>query len=164
MEAHFTAGSARRIVGVSQRCLDYWDETGIVRPSCTPAKGRGSERRYSFHDLLKLSVVKHLREAGLSLQRIRKGLRVLGCKVGGDDALLRRRLYTDGKTLHRLTDDPRYLEDVLGRGQLVLSVVAIGRIEAELKDRIVHLDTSGRLRGRGRPAIGTSKQKMVGLG
>ncbi len=147
MDAHFSAGFARRVVGLSQRCLDYWDDRAVISPSVA-ADGKGSERRYSFEDLVKLSVVKHLRDAGLSLQRIRKGLRALARTPEGKQALLRQRLITDGKSLHRLTDNPGFVEDVLKGGQLVLSIVAVGKIEAELKARVVRIDESPRPRLR----------------
>jgi len=36
--------------GLSYRVVDYWDRTGILRPS-QPANGSGTQRRYSYHDL-----------------------------------------------------------------------------------------------------------------
>ena len=53
----YSAAAARRIVGVSQRCLDYWADRGIVAPSVQQATGKGSERRYAFDDLVKLALV-----------------------------------------------------------------------------------------------------------
>lgn len=151
MSLGYTAYAARRIVGVSQRCLDYWDEKGIVRPSVRRSQGKGSARRYSFHDLVKLSIVKQLRNSGLSLQRIRKGLGVLKRRSISADPLVELTLVTDGKRLHRLTEDPSVLEDVLGHGQLVFSVVAVGRIEEQLRDRAFRLDKELERRVRGRP-------------
>src|SRR4051812_2655358 len=113
MSDDFTAAAARKIVGISQRCLDYWDERGVVIPSCARAGGKGSERRYSYDDLLKLTVVKRLRASGLSLQRIRKGLSKLRKKSVADDPLLREVLVTDGKSIHRVTEDVTVIEDLL---------------------------------------------------
>jgi len=55
MDAQFTAVAVRRIVGVTQRKLDYWDELGLVSPSIRKARGQGSDRTYSFTDRVKLS-------------------------------------------------------------------------------------------------------------
>lgn len=132
MDAHFTSSAARRIVGVTQRRLDYWDDRGLVVPSIRKAEGKGSERAYSFKDLVKLSVVKRLRDAGLSLGKIDSAIKILRKRRGGDP-LADRCLITDGKTVHVLTDDPSALEDVLKKGQLVFTVIAAGEIEAQVE-------------------------------
>jgi len=135
MKGNYSAAAARKIVGVSQRCLDYWDQLGVVCPS-TPAEGKGSERKYSFDDLLKLTLVKRLRDAGLSLQRIRKGLEKLRKRWPAKDPLVDEVLVTDGKSfLRRIKNDQ--LEDVLAGGQLVFSVVAVGKLRAELRTSIL---------------------------
>ena len=132
MKAHFTASAARRIVGITQRRLDYWDERELVSPSIRKAHGKGSERTYSFKDLVKLSVVKRLRDAGLSLAKIGSAIKILRRRRGGDP-LADRCLITDGKTVHVLTDNPSAVEDVLKKGQLVFTVIATGKIEAKVK-------------------------------
>ena len=161
MTTAYTAHATRRIVGVSQRCLDYWDEKGIVRPTVRQGAGKGSERRYSFHDLLRLSIVKQLRASGLSLQKIQKGLKVLKKRAISADPLVDLTLVTDGKRLHRLTKDPSVLEDVLGNGQLVFSVVAVGRIEEGLRDRVLRLEKELQRRVRGRPRS-TARSRRAG--
>lgn len=54
------------IVGITYRQLDYWARTGLLVPSITAAKGSGTQRRYSYRDLLELKVIKQLLDAGLS--------------------------------------------------------------------------------------------------
>jgi DNA-binding transcriptional MerR regulator len=147
MSDDFTAAAARKIVGISQRCLDYWDERGIVVPSSVRAGGKGSERRYTYDDLLKLTVVKRLRASGLSLQRIRKGLSKLRKASAADDPLLREVLVTDGKSIHRVTEDVTVIEDLLSDGQLVFSIVAVGRIDSELRGRVLRLKDAVPTRG-----------------
>ncbi|HDZ22625.1 MAG TPA: MerR family transcriptional regulator [Phycisphaerae bacterium] len=132
----YAAGQTRRIAGVSQRQLDYWDEKGLVKPSIQSGTGKGSERRYSYADLIKLSVVKQLRQSGLSLQRIRKAVGILKKRKHDSDPLLTETLITDGQRVHRLTNDPATVEDVLSQGQLAFSVVAIGQVEAKVRRRI----------------------------
>ena len=135
-------------MGVSQRCLDYWAERGIVLPSVQQATGKGSERRYSFGDLVKLAVVKRLREAGLSLQRIRKGLQVMRQRWPKKDLLLDEMLGTDGSTFFRIKGDR--VEDILADGQLLLSIVAVGRIRQDVRESVLHLSEL-EVRARGRP-------------
>jgi DNA-binding transcriptional MerR regulator len=155
--ADYSAAAARRIVGISQRCLDYWDERGIVSPSVERATGKGSERRYSYDDLLKLSVVKRLRQTGLSLQKIRKGLAKLRKNVAERDPLLSEVLVTDGKSLHRLTPNPAAVEDILADGQLVFSVVAVGQIDQALRESVVKIERKIVPRGR-RPHVSVRRK------
>lgn len=63
------------VVGITSRQVNYWDKTGIVKPSVVQASGSGSRRLYSFVDLVQFKVAKFLKDAGLSLQKIRKSLR-----------------------------------------------------------------------------------------
>ena len=54
--------------GITYRQLDYWARTGLLQPSIRAARGSGSQRLYSFRDILVLKVVKKLLDAGVSLQ------------------------------------------------------------------------------------------------
>ncbi len=145
----YSAASARRIVGVSQRCLDYWADRGIVTPSVQRAAGKGSERRYAFDDLVKLALVKRLREAGLSLQKIRKGLEAMRRRWPKKDPLLDEMLATDGVGFFRTKGNR--VEDILASGQLVLSVVAVGRIRQDVRKSVLRLSELD-VPSRGRPA------------
>ena len=53
--------------GITYRQLDYWARTGLVEPSIRTAHGSGSQRLYSFRDILVLKVVKRLLDTGVSL-------------------------------------------------------------------------------------------------
>ena len=57
--------------GITYRQLDYWARTGLLQPSIRAARGSGSQRLYSFRDILVLKVVKKLLDAGVSLQQVR---------------------------------------------------------------------------------------------
>jgi DNA-binding transcriptional MerR regulator len=57
--------------GITYRQLDYWARTGLVEPGIRGAAGSGSQRLYSFRDILVLKVVKRLLDTGVSLQNIR---------------------------------------------------------------------------------------------
>jgi DNA-binding transcriptional MerR regulator len=70
----FRVGDVSKIVGISRRQLQYWDETDLVRPgNRTP----GGHARYAFVDLVALKTAKRLIDAGVSVQRIRKSIRAL---------------------------------------------------------------------------------------
>jgi DNA-binding transcriptional MerR regulator len=73
----FDSKTTSRIVGVSLRQLQYWDEQNFLRPSIKPAGGRGTKRLYSFNDLICLKVVKDLTRHGFNLQKIRRCVKPL---------------------------------------------------------------------------------------
>jgi DNA-binding transcriptional MerR regulator len=68
----FTSGQACRLSGVPYRRLDYWATSGFLPPSAQVAEGTGTWRGYTFLDLVQLRVAKRLRDAGISLQGLRK--------------------------------------------------------------------------------------------
>src|SRR5207245_8516113 len=73
-----------KLVGISYRQLDYWARTDLVRPSIADARGSGTQRTYSYRDLLRLKVVKSLLDAGVKLQAARKAIEYLREDIGDD--------------------------------------------------------------------------------
>lgn len=144
----YPSASACRIVGVTPRQIQYWDEIGLVKPSASPATGRGSRRGYSFLDLVRLSVVRALIERGLEPRTIRKSLAALreACPAVLDP-LAQLKLVTDGERLFLVTADSRRILDVLER-QFVFSI-ALGPLVRTLRGRI---DGLGRAGSVARPA------------
>jgi len=135
MDAYNTKLAAA-ITGAAEWRLRYWDKTGMVKPSVSQASGRGSRRLYSFLDLVQAWTANQLREQGLSLQRLRKALRLL--KEHPDQIrhpLAELKLVTDGATLFRLTADPNLVQDILGSGQFV-SMLAIKPVCDYVRSRI----------------------------
>ena len=49
--------------------VDYWARTNLIRPQLQQATGSGSQRLYSFSDVVQLKVIKRLLDAGMSLRR-----------------------------------------------------------------------------------------------
>ncbi|MBI2963084.1 MAG: MerR family transcriptional regulator [Deltaproteobacteria bacterium] len=149
MDEGFPSTGACRIVGVTPRQIQYWDEIGLVKPSARPAAGRGSRRRYSFLDLVRLSVVRALIERGLQPQKIRKSLAALREAYPEVlDPLGEQKLVTDGERLFLVTADRRRILDVLER-QFVFSI-ALGPLVRRLRGRIARLPAGAR--GPVRPA------------
>jgi len=72
MPGAFTAGQACRLSGVPYRTLDYWASSGFLPPNAQAAEGAGTWRGYTFRDIVQLRVAKRLRDAGISLQGLRK--------------------------------------------------------------------------------------------
>src|SRR5438034_9153303 len=83
-ELGFRGPQVCSIVGISYRQLDYWARTDLVRPSIADARGSGTQRTYSYRDLLRLKVVKSLLDAGIKLQTARKAIEYLREDLGDD--------------------------------------------------------------------------------
>lgn len=137
MEA-FNSKMVSRIVGVSLRQIQYWDEQGFIRPSVKLAEGRGSRRLYSFSDLIQLKVVKNLTECGLSLKKVRRCLSHLRHYSPAKVRPLQDLKYvTDGEKLFFLTSDRNKILDVMNR-QFVFSL-GIGNLVKELNGEVRRL-------------------------
>src|ERR1044072_8035288 len=83
-EEGFRGPQVCKIVGITYRQLDYWARTDLIRPSIADARGSGTQRRYSYRDLVELKVIKSLLDAGVSLQLARKGIEYLRENLGED--------------------------------------------------------------------------------
>jgi DNA-binding transcriptional MerR regulator len=115
-------------VGISYRQLDYWARTGLVEPSIRAATGSGSQRLYSFRDILVLKVVKRLLDTGISLQQIRTAVTHL--RERGTANLAAITLMSDGVSVYEFTS-PDEVVDLLQGGQGVFAI-ALGRIWQEV--------------------------------
>jgi DNA-binding transcriptional MerR regulator len=118
-----------KIVGISYRQLDYWARTDLVRPSIADARGSGTQRTYSYRDLVRLKVVKSLLDAGVKLQTARKAIDYLREDLGDDWATASLVLDGSNSVLAR-TDDA--LIDLVRHGQGVLNIVPLGHMLDEL--------------------------------
>jgi DNA-binding transcriptional MerR regulator len=85
------------IVGITYRQLDYWARTELLRPSITEARGSGSQRRYSYTDLVQLKVIKRLLDAGISLKSARRAIDCL--RDFGDDLTTANLVIDDGRSV-----------------------------------------------------------------
>jgi DNA-binding transcriptional MerR regulator len=132
------------IVGITYRQLDCWARTDLVRPSVCDAAGSGTQRLYSYRDLVELKVVKRLLDAGISLQSARKAIEYLRTQIGSDVASAH--LVIDGtNTVLARTDDQ--IVDLLRAGQGVLNVVALGPVVEDLDSQLHRLAPAAPDRG-----------------
>ncbi|HWH01764.1 MAG TPA: MerR family transcriptional regulator [Pilimelia sp.] len=127
--------TACHAVGISYRQLDYWARTALVVPSIRDASGSGTQRLYSFRDLVVLKVVKRLLDAGVSLQNIRKAIETLRSRGVGDLAGIT--LISDGTTVYECRS-PEEVVDLLQGGQGVFGI-AIGGAFKEIEGSLSHL-------------------------
>lgn len=127
--------TACHAVAISYRQLDYWARTGLVVPSIRDASGSGTQRLYSFRDMVVLKVVKRLLDAGVSLQNIRKAIEALRSRGTGDLAQIT--LISDGTTVYECRS-PEEVVDLLQGGQGVFGI-AIGGAFKEIQGSLAHL-------------------------
>jgi DNA-binding transcriptional MerR regulator len=121
--------------GITYRQLDYWARTGLVVPTIRSATGSGSQRLYSFKDILVLKVVKRLLDAGVSLQNIRIAVEAL--RLRGVDDLSQVTLLSDGTSVYECTS-PEEVVDLLRGGQGVFGIAVSGALR-ELRGSLAHL-------------------------
>ena len=138
--------------GITYRQLDYWARTGLVEPGIRSAAGSGSQRLYSFRDILVLKVVKRLLDTGVSLQNIRTAVSHL--RERGVEDLAQITLMSDGASVYECTSADEVVDLVQG-GQGVFGI-AVGRVWREVEGSLAALpgerageDASAESRGHG---------------
>ena len=115
--------SACQIAGITYRQLDYWARTSLVVPSIRGAAGSGSQRLYSFKDILVLKIVKRLLDTGISLHNIRVAVDHL--RRRGVEDLANITLFSDGTTVYECTSAEEVV-DLLQGGQGVFGIAVSG--------------------------------------
>jgi DNA-binding transcriptional MerR regulator len=108
-----------KIVGISYRQLDYWARTGLVTPSIREAGGSGTQRLYSFQDLVQLRVIKKLLDAGVSLQNVRRAVHYLRDHLGAEPSSVT--LMSDGTRIYACESEDEII-DLVKRGQGVFGI------------------------------------------
>lgn len=121
--------------GITYRQLDYWARTGLVEPSIRPAYGSGSQRLYSFRDVVVLKIVKRLLDTGVSLQNIRTAVQHL--RSGGMTDLAQMTLMSDGATVYECAS-PDEVVDLLQGGQGVFGI-AVGVVWKDVEGALSQL-------------------------
>ena len=134
--------------GITYRQLDYWARTALVEPSVRAAHGSGSQRLYSFRDILVLKVVKRLLDTGISLQQIRAAVDHLRDRGTAD--LARLTLMSDGVSVYECTSADEVV-DLLAGGQGVFGI-ALGRIWQEVDGTLAELPAEHAELPEGQPA------------
>jgi len=110
---------ACQAAGITYRQLDYWARTGLVLPQIQMADGSGTQRLYSFRDILILKVIKKLIDAGISLQQIR--IAITHLRSRGDIDMTAVTLVSDGTSVFECTEDNEIIDLVKG-GQAMFAI------------------------------------------
>jgi DNA-binding transcriptional MerR regulator len=123
------------IVGITYRQLDYWARTDLLRPSINEARGSGTQRRYSYLDLLQLKVIKQLLDAGLDLRHARRAIDCL--RSSGEDMAAANLVIEKDRALLRSGEE---IIDLLRGGQVMFNItVPMAEVVSELDAAILEL-------------------------
>lgn len=126
-----------KFVGITYRQLDYWARTGLVEPSVKPAVGSGSQRQYSFTDIVHLKIIKNLLDAGVSLQQTRRAIDYLRTEL--KQPIEEVTIISDGKSIYACKSKDEVI-DLLARGQGVFGI-AVGKVYEELQGSVADLNS-----------------------
>jgi DNA-binding transcriptional MerR regulator len=133
----FRAPNVCNLVGITYRQLDYWARTDLITPSIQDAHGSGSQRLYSFTDVIQLKVIKRLLDAGMSLKKIRQAMLILRDQLRSEQPLRDVTLLSDGQTIFAAHSSAEVV-DVFRRGQGVFGI-AVGPVQEELEGELHEL-------------------------
>jgi DNA-binding transcriptional MerR regulator len=131
-EQGFRAPEVAKIVGISYRQLDYWARTDLVTPSVRDAGGSGTQREYSFQDIVMLKAIKNLLDTGVNLQRIRKAIGYLQDHLKKPPVGLT--LLSDGNKIYAC-ESPDEVMDLLQRGQGVFGI-AVDKVWSDVEGSV----------------------------
>ena len=131
-EQGFRVPEVIKLVGVTYRQLDYWTRTNLVQASIREAGGSGTQRLYSFTDVLELKAIKRMEDMGLSLQKIRKAVKNLR-------EILQKRphsvnLASDGNTMYAVESEGEII-DLVKKGQAAF-FIPLQDLRTELEDAV----------------------------
>ncbi|MGH2685061.1 MAG: MerR family transcriptional regulator [Actinomycetota bacterium] len=131
-EQGFRAPEVAKLVGISYRQLDYWARTELVTPSVQDAGGSGTQREYSFQDVVLLKAIKNLLDTGVNLQRIRKAIDFLRTHLKEPPSKLT--LLSDGNKVFA-AESPDEVIDLLQRGQGVFAI-AVDKVWSDVEGSV----------------------------
>jgi DNA-binding transcriptional MerR regulator len=160
-EHGFRGPTVCRLVGITYRQLDYWARTNLVTPSVRAADGSGSQRLYSFGDLVELRIIKRLLDAGVSLQRIREAIGHLRAQAP-DGTLSDVTLMSDGQRIYACHSGEEVI-DVLSNGQAVFGI-AVGRVISDTEGDVAHLPSEEQIASSEPRTVGRSRASLRAAG
>jgi len=132
----FTAQQVNKITGLSVHMINYLAREGYLLPAYDQGRIRGRIRYYSYRDLVVARIVQHLREAGIELKRLKRGIQLLSSegtwfKAGSDRKISL--LATDGKKLF-YPDEKGSLVELTREGQRSFAfVLDIAQAQSDIK-------------------------------
>ena len=137
MQQGYTGPEVCKITDISYRQLDHWTTTKLINASVRNIKGSGFHRIYSFNDIVLVKLVKKLRSAGVSLQKIRIALKNVDSILGKNSNLSDVSIFSDGTSIYVLNDNDQMI-DLLKKGQAVFGI-SLGPVHTETEAEILSL-------------------------
>ncbi len=128
----FGGPEAARLADISYRQLDHWARKDLVTPSVAPAQGSGSQRRYSYEDIVELKVIKKMRDADISLQRIDKVFAYIRDEL--NERASEVRIIIDSNRVYACHSNDEVI-DLINQGQGVFAL-ALGNILEEIEGAV----------------------------
>jgi DNA-binding transcriptional MerR regulator len=133
MKFGFTTRQVTHLTGVPYSTLNLWAKSGLVVPTIAESAGTGSERVYSFSDLLALKVAFKLRESGISTHSLKKVVEFLRENERMKVPLAEARLVVSGRDVLLVRNERELVSALAKPGQSCLSfVVDLPRTLGEL--------------------------------
>jgi DNA-binding transcriptional MerR regulator len=135
----FTAQQVKKITGLSVHMINYLAREEYLVPTYDQGHVRGRVRYYSYRDLVVARIVQHLREVGIELKRLKRGIQLLSSdqtwlKDGKERAISL--LGTDGKKLF-YPDENGSLVELTREGQRTFAfVLDVARAQGDIKRRL----------------------------
>ena len=137
MKQGYTGPQVCKIVGISYRQLDHWTTTKLIKSSLRNIKGSGHHREYSFEDLLKIKIIKNLRDTGISLQKIRIALNSLQKILNTGASYSDITVVSDGQSIYASKNENDFI-DILRKGQAVFGI-SLGPVHDEIEQQVIDL-------------------------
>jgi DNA-binding transcriptional MerR regulator len=122
----YTAADIKQIYKLTQKQIDDLDKSNVIKPGIRPARGKGSQRLYSFEDLLAFRFIKQLLDARWSMKTIKIAIQNLRTILPDKDPLHDFVLLSINGSIiaHCATEQGQsLLIDALSRGQLVMPII-----------------------------------------
>ena len=137
MQQGYTGPEVCKITRITYRQLDHWTTSNLIKASIRSIKGSGFHRIYSFQDIIQIKLVNKLREAGVSLQKIRLALTNMENVLGEDINISDVTVFSDGKSIYVISDNDQMI-DLLKKGQAVFGI-SLGPVRTEAEAEIFSL-------------------------
>jgi DNA-binding transcriptional MerR regulator len=122
----YTAADIKQIYKLTQKQIDDLDKSNVIKPSIRPAQGKGSQRLYSFEDLLAFRFIQQLLNAHWSMKTIKSAIQNLRAILPDKDPLHDFVLLSiNGSIIARCATEQgqSLLIDALSHGQLVMPII-----------------------------------------
>ena len=123
MRVGFTPKQVTRLTGVPYSTLNLWAKKGLVRPSIAAGAGSGTERIYSFSDLVALKVAFELRKAGITTHSLAKVVQFVRENEGLEKPLAEARLVVSGRDVLVVRNGQQLVSALSKPGQSCLSFI-----------------------------------------